>query len=217
MIFPAIAAIVIGAVVRYAVKEGIEYVVDKAKDAAVEALMKKGREYAEKMLIDKAREQCPTCKPEDVIKSMTDPCAMLSRGKGAGKYRGGSHEQMTKPAGDGLDSHHAPAKSNYPSWRVPEKTYDKWPAIQMESSDHKDTFSYGRGALSRAYARAQQYAFKEYGMMAAFALDVAEIKMKFGSKYDQALTEAAAYGACVSAFPEKYDTRSNNGRSRRRR
>ena len=217
MILPAIAAVVIGAIIRYAVKEGIEYVAGKAKDAAVEALMKKGREYAEKMLLDQARKQCPTCDPKDVIKSMKDPCAMLNRGNGTGKYRGGSHAQMTKPANDGLDSHHIPAKSNYPGWKVPAKTYDKWPAIQMDKADHKQTFSNGRGATSRAYARAQQYAFKEHGMMAALALDVAEIKMKFGDKYDQALKEAAAYGACVSAFPDKYDTKDTKSKTRKRK
>ena len=32
---------------------------------------------------------------------------------------------------------------------------------------------------------------------AAFAMDVADIKTKFGSKYDEAIAEATAYLACL--------------------
>lgn len=225
MILPALAAIAVGAIIRYAVKEGIEYVVDKAREAVVQRLIERARRLAEARLLAKAREECPTCDPQEVLRTMTDPCGSLSRGNGSGPYRGGSHAEMTKPAGDGLDSHHVPAKSNYPSWRgmsarQKARVSDKWPAIQMTPRDHRQTFSYGRGATSQAYARAQQYAFREYGMLGAFALDVAEIKMKFGDKYDEALKEAGMYAACVTAFPDKYgtrDRRNGSGGSRRRK
>ncbi|TRW95280.1 hypothetical protein FNJ84_16260 [Paracoccus sp. M683] len=171
------------------------------------------------MLIKQAREQCPTCDPQDILKKMTDPCAMLNRGKGSGPYRGGSDTEMGKPVGDGKDSHHMPAKANYPTWKstTPKSVYGKWPAIQMDAKDHGSTFSNGRNPLSGAYARAQKYAFKEYGYLAAFALDVAEIKLKFGNKYDEALKEAAAYAACVAAFPDKYKWKDTGGNRRGRR
>ena len=140
--------------------------------------MKKARELAEKKLLDHVRKTCPKCSAADVLRKMSDPCALLNRGTGKGKYRGGSHEEMTKPKDDGKDSHHIPAKSNYPSWPKPPRTYDKWPAIQMDAKDHKGTFSYGG---NKAYSNAQAYAFEKYGMLGAFALDVAEIKMNTGT------------------------------------
>jgi hypothetical protein len=217
MILPVLAGIAVKALIRYAIKEGVEYIVDKARDAVVQEIMKKARELAEKKLLDHVRKTCPSCSAADVLRKMSDPCAILNRGTGKGKYRGGSHEQMTKPTGDGKDSHHIPAKSNYPSWPKPSKTYNKWPAIQMDAKDHKKTFSYGKNPLSGAYARAQKYAFKEYGMLGAFALDVAEIKMRHGNKYDEALKEAAAYAACVAAFPDKYDTKPTKRGGRRKK
>jgi hypothetical protein len=218
MILPVLAAIAVRALISYAIKEGIEYVVDKARDAVVQEIMKKARAYAEKMLLDHVRETCPKCDAADVLRKMNDPCSILSRGKGKGKYRGGSDEEMTKPVGDGKDSHHMPAKANYPSWPKPQSTYKKWPAIQMDPADHKKTFSNGSNPLSGAYARAQKYAFKEYGLLGAFALDVADIKMNTPKgKYDEALMEAAAYAACVAAFPDKYDTRPAKAGGRRKK
>ena len=45
---------------------------------------------------------------------------------------------------------------------------------------------------------------KKGGVLAAFAMDVADIKLRFGDKYDKALIEAGAYVACITKFKDKY-------------
>lgn len=71
-------------------------------------------------------------------KSEPGPCDHLLKGNGKGGYRGGGHEETKEPIGDGLDSHHMPAKAASPL------DPDKGPAIQMEPTDHGKTSSNGK-------------------------------------------------------------------------
>jgi hypothetical protein len=78
------------------------------------------------------------------------------------------------------------------------------PAIQMDRGDHLQTSSYGNSAAAKAYRSAQTAAIKSGGVLAAFAMDVADIKLRFGDKYDTALMEAGAYAACLEFYKDKY-------------
>jgi hypothetical protein len=53
-------------------------------------------------------------------------CAGDGENSGKGPYRGGPHSQMTKPGGDGLESHHMPAAA---ASQLPR---GQGPAIQMD-------------------------------------------------------------------------------------
>jgi hypothetical protein len=102
-------------------------------------------------------------------------------------FKGGTHEEMTAVKGDGLDSHHLPAKQANPS--VDPK---KGTAIQMDPSDHRRTASYGGGPGSAQQAyRDKQKALIDAGRLDdAFLMDVHDIQSKFGNKYDEAILEA---------------------------
>ncbi len=136
---------------------------------------------------------CSTCPPPE------DPCAHLSRGGGNGPYRGGSHDQMTKPRNDGLDSHHMPPNASI------RDTMDVGggAAIQMLQSDHRATSSYGNRPAAQQY-RAQQADLIRQGKYGeAFTNDAADVRRVASeagepSRYDQAIKEAQAYADCVA-------------------
>jgi hypothetical protein len=71
---------------------------------------------------------------------------------GNDKYTGGAHKDTSKPKGDGLDSHHCPAKNCYKN--APISSADG-PAIKMDPADHKYTSSYGSSRAAKEY-RARQ-------------------------------------------------------------
>lgn len=129
---------------------------------------------------------CATCKE--------NPCAALACGVPGSKYRGGAHGCMTgtdATKGDGLDSHHAPADSASPLNR------QVGPALQMDAEDHWMTASNGRMPGSKAYIATQKSLIDSGNFMAASAMDVADIRAKFGNKYDSAIAQMEAYTACL--------------------
>jgi hypothetical protein len=67
-----------------------------------------------------------------------------------GKYRGGKHEDMKKPKGDGLDSNHSPPRSVSPF------DPEKGPAWQMEPRDHRLTESWGNSKSAQAWRKRQK-------------------------------------------------------------
>ena len=77
-------------------------------------------------------EACSTCEPPP-----EDPCKHLERSSGTGRYRGGSHRQMTKPAKDGLESHHMPPVDSIKG----KLSKHNGAAIQREEMDHEKTSS----------------------------------------------------------------------------
>lgn len=128
--------------------------------------------------------RCATCD--------RNPCAHLANGApGAGPYRGGAHGAMRLPVGDGLESHHTPARAA--SYLHPEVG----PAIQMDPADHALTASNGRMPGSAAYIAAQRQAVNSGNFIAAQAMDIADIRAKFGDKYDSAIAQMEAYTLCL--------------------
>jgi len=202
MILPIIAGIVVRQAVKYAAKHAIKYAGKQLGKRALKQMMKKAQKQGEKVLRKEMqrRKNCKTCKPLD---KLADPCKFLRKGNpaGGGKYRGGSYGGAPGSKAKGLESHHIPAQDAYGRGSM---SAGKMPAIQMDVADHQKTASWGRGG--KGYANLQRAAMKKGGAMAAFAMDVADIKLKFGNKYDTALVEAGAYVACITKFKDKYPT-----------
>ena len=74
---------------------------------------------------------------------------------------------------------------------------DAGPAIKMDPSDHAKTASNGRMPGSAAHIAAQRALVNSGRFSEAFALDVADIRARFGNKYDGAILQAGAYLACL--------------------
>ena len=137
-----------------------------------------------------AREQAGT-QTEACATCGDPPCAELAAGVPGSKYRGGAHSAMTKPIGDGLDSHHMPADSISPIPRAMS------PAIQMDPRDHRRTNSYGGRPQTNAVLAGQKGMINSGNFIAAQAIDVAEVIAKFPGKYDAAIAQMEAYTLCL--------------------
>jgi len=66
------------------------------------------------------------------------------------------------------------------------------PAIQMRPADHRRTASYGGspGSAQQIYRDAQKALAAQGKLDEAFLMDVDDVRMKFGSIYDDAILEA---------------------------
>ena len=71
------------------------------------------------------------------------------------------------------------------------------PAIQMDPADHALTASNGRMPGSAGYIAAQRQAIAGENFIAAQAMDIADIRTKFGDKYDSAIAQMEAYSLCL--------------------
>ncbi len=125
------------------------------------------------------------------------PCDHLRRGKGNGPYRGGAHSDTTKPAGDGLESHHMPADKVSPLAR------NDGMAIQMEPAHHGKTGSNGSSFEAMDYrseiARLLD-AGKWNSAMAMEILDVRRVARKTANNsrlYNEAISEMLEYFKCL--------------------
>jgi filamentous hemagglutinin len=103
--------------------------------------------------------------------------------------QGGAHRDTTKPVGDGLDSHHCPAKSCYDGVVSP------WdgPAIKMDPEDHKKTASAGSSDEAIEYRRIQEELLQQGRLMDAVMMDVRDIRSKFGDKYEDGIGQMLEY------------------------
>jgi hypothetical protein len=100
-----------------------------------------------------------------------------------GKYRGGLHGSTKGPVGDGLESHHMPAKS------VNGLHPDKGPAIQMDPADHALTASHGTQPGSDIYRLRQLRLINQGKFGEAIQMDIDNVRKLFGNKYDEAIRE----------------------------
>lgn len=130
-----------------------------------------------------------------------DPCEELAKGKEGSKYKGGSHREMQKPRGDKKDSHHMPARSVVKQRIHP----DDAPSIQMDATDHRNTYSYGRSPDPNprtrkpgdAFLQTQRSHVNSGRFRYAQGIDIAEVRTKFPGKYDDAITQMEAYTECL--------------------
>ena len=75
---------------------------------------------------------------------------------------------------------------------------DNCPTIQMDAADHMKTASWGSSKSAEAYRKAQSVLLKrgKAGFLAAMAMDIQDVRSKFGSKYDVAIEQMIAWAKC---------------------
>ncbi len=100
---------------------------------------------------------------------------------------GGSYGELAKNRVEGTEIHHMPPAS------VNELDYDKGPAIRMDEEDHRKTSSYGSSNEAREYRAEQEALIKDGKWREALDRDIADVREKFGDKYDDAIAEMEEY------------------------
>jgi hypothetical protein len=111
------------------------------------------------------------------------------------KNQGGAHRDTKKPAKDGKDSHHCPAKKTYRDAPI---SSEDGPAIKMSPSDHRKTASYGSSQDAKDYRKKQRDLLSEGKLMDAIQMDVKDIRKKFGNKYDKGINQMLAYARTLN-------------------
>jgi RHS repeat-associated protein len=124
-----------------------------------------------------------------------------------GKFRGGSHADMSGPRtkGDGLDSHHMPDRHANPTVHP-----NDGPAIQMDPSDHHATSSNGRHGSEAARYRAETAQMISEGRyrdaMAREIRDVRRAAREVSNdprKYNEAIQEMLEYSRRTGQLPPR--------------
>lgn len=109
-------------------------------------------------------------------------------------YTGGPHSQTKLPPGDGLDSHHMPAKA------ISGLGTDSGPAIKMDPADHAETSSNGQqGQYGKQYRNRIKGMIDKGQMRDAMATEVRDVRRAAQlvssniRKYNQAMQEMLDY------------------------
>ncbi|WP_257386585.1 RHS repeat domain-containing protein [Tahibacter caeni] len=109
-------------------------------------------------------------------------------------YTGGPHSSTKLPPGDGLDSHHMPAKA------ISGLGVDPGPAIKMDPADHHETTSNGRqGLRGERYRMGLKAKIDQGRMRDAMATEVRDVRRAAQvvsnnmKKYNQAMQEMLDY------------------------
>ena len=97
---------------------------------------------------------------------------------------GGAYKDIKANGGQ---VHHAPADSVSPYSR------NKGPAIRMDTQDHIDTASWGSSNLAKQYREKQQFLIESGMFKEAQQMDIDDLHMKFGDKYDKGIEEMVQY------------------------
>ena len=96
--------------------------------------------------------------------------------------RGGRYSEV-RAANVGGEVHHMPANSASPL------NYGDGPAIWMETLDHRQTASWGRGQAQDAYRDAHRQLIKKGRFDDAVQMDIDDVRSKFDGKYDTAILQ----------------------------
>lgn len=101
---------------------------------------------------------------------------------------GGSYAEVKKYSdGETHEVHHMPADSASSLER------NDGPAIRMEKADHRQTANCGSSKEAREYQAAQKELIENGKFREALQMDIDDIRGKFGSKYDTAISEMLSY------------------------
>jgi hypothetical protein len=132
-------------------------------------------------------------KVEEKQSKRYDKCKVIEGGVPGQKYKGGRYGTIYPGgAARGQEAHHIPAAAAGGGSR-----YDR-PAIQMDVSDHRMTASWDQNPGAAAY-RSRQSALMSKGpkgMLAAMMMDILDIRVKCGKKYDSAIAQMLAWTKC---------------------
>ena len=97
---------------------------------------------------------------------------------------GGAYKDV--PANGG-QVHHMPADSVSPYSK------NKGPGIRMDTVDHMQTESWGRSKTAQKYRARQKELIDEGFFRKAQQMDIEDVRLKFGSKYDEAIQQMLEY------------------------
>jgi hypothetical protein len=166
---------------------------------------------AAKKKIDELGGKKPKAEPEappkakdegkDGQKVKPDPCAALENGVPGEGYRGGKHGKIKKGGSSYTpprESHHMPADASYDTFGGKPIAPDAKPAIQMDRADHQRTSSWGNSASAQSYRATQSALMKsgKAGFLQAVMMDIADVRARFGDKYDGAIAQYLAWVKC---------------------
>jgi RHS repeat-associated protein len=132
----------------------------------------------------------PSISAQDALATSTNS---YTGRKNTSPYTGGPHSETKLPPGDGLDSHHMPAKV------VSGLGTDPGPAIKMDPADHHATSSNGKVAGSAIYRANLKTMIADGRMRDAMATEVRDVRraaeMVSGNmkKYNQAMQQMLEY------------------------
>lgn len=102
--------------------------------------------------------------------------------------KGGSYDEVFKEGeGERYEVHHMPSDSASNIER------NDGPAIKMEKEDHRQTASCGSSKEAREYRVAQKELIDQGKFREALQMDIDDIYEKFGSKYNDAISEMLDY------------------------
>jgi hypothetical protein len=141
---------------------------------------------------------------------------------------GGSYSDLRKlykGTGQTKEIHHIPAHSAYKD--ITPMSRGGGSSIVMDKEDHQKTASYGKGKAARAYCNEQKKLIAAGKFDAAFEMDKADLRAKFGSKYDRAISQAESHlhqkviphlkSSPTSKIPDKLqDIKQNSSKSDRK-
>jgi hypothetical protein len=88
----------------------------------------------------------------------------------------------------GQEIHHMPAHSAYKG--ITSIRYGEGSCIVIDKEDHKQTKSFGAGKKAQVYCQEQKRLIADGKIVAAFEMDKADLRAKFGNKYDVAISQA---------------------------
>jgi hypothetical protein len=100
--------------------------------------------------------------------------------------QGGAYEAV-RAANQGGEVHHMPAAA------VSYLSRAEGPAIWMEAVDHHKTASWGRSREAIAYRKSQQALIQQGQFRTAQQMDINDVRLKFGDKYDRAIAQMLRY------------------------
>lgn len=128
-----------------------------------------------------------------------------SNAANSGPYRGGPHSQTRLPWGDGLESHHMPAKS------VSGLGESNGPAIKMTPTDHARTRSNGKRLGSHEYREMIGDMISGGNMRGAMATEIRDVRrvaLEAGDprRYNNAIREMMDYSRSQGYIPNNPQT-----------
>lgn len=112
----------------------------------------------------------------------------------AGKKGGGYNEVKQNSNGEYTQVHETPS---FESTGANTRTEGNGPSIKMTKEDHRLTASYGSSNDAKEYRAAQKALIEKGNYHDAIQMDIDDIHLKFGDKYDDAISEMLEYAELI--------------------
>ena len=196
---------VIGACCTVAAEE-----LDKAARAAMDLLKKSNPDNWLVKLADGAtcfiNEHQVKLFDDDLEKILAPKTVYESTQSGMAEYnrqllrkRGGGYKDLKKlSSGTGMEVNEIPAH-----WAVDpnnDRMATNGPSIIMDKRDHMQTASWGSSKEAQEYRQLQKELCDKGNYKEAIDMDIADIRSKFGNKYDDAIEEMVAYAKSIGWY-----------------